>query len=299
MSRTILLFFIPLLLLILLESCSSHRSKGQQRKQYSSQTNLQAATGVAGQDQWKFFSLERYDLQDQSLNQFPAPLVSCYRGEFEQGLKQLRQQLSGQEKNPDYWNQVASCYFWKKEDLKAKYYLSLGLGIDADHLELNHNLALVYARLKRSSLALALFERLHEQHPQLEILTLNYAIFLYQQGSFDQSKTLLTGLSDFGRSEKVSSLYLLKNALALGDLDLLIKSFEQPLYQTWAEELEFRNLYVHALIDRGDFVRARQWMARSYARSEPPVQINYWKELQRKLVSRTTARTTADTGASP
>lgn len=222
--------FLLILTFVILQACSG----GKNVKQISSR-------------QHDFFSEESFLRFDNKRLQAFQDQAPCFSGNIIDDLKELRSQLDKRKDEPQYWNQIGTCYYLNQDYTKAEYYyqLSLGTAEKLNHtyapalnnlgilnVKLGHyiqardyfrkslkgnrnhtpryNLALVHLKYNKPEKAIKLLTRFPHQDSSDPDLNFNLAYTYYLLGDFKQCRY---HLSKMGAYDSRSDAHYLKAIL--------------------------------------------------------------------------------------
>jgi len=207
------------------------------------------------QDPIQTESLERLAWSTTELKGYPEALVACYQGKFTEGLDQLRLMV-GKEKDPNYWNMVGSCYYWKKDYPKAKFYFELGLSYQDKNTDLLHNLALVELMQGRVHIATKDFTQILQRDAYALLARWNLALIYYQNKSPELALQHLKLLNTAIPNDPLVALFTMKSYIAMEDYTNAINTYTRipNQYKNYAE---FQNIYAYSLLKKQSYAEAQ------------------------------------------
>lgn len=231
-----------LIILLFLASCANHRpSKGTKFVSIS-------------QDPIQTESIERLAWNTSELKGYPQPLIACYQGKFKEGLDNLRLMV-GKEKDPNYWNMVGSCYYWKKDYSKAKFYLELGLSVQDKNMDLLHNLAMVELMQGRVHVATRELMKILQTDAYALLPRWNLALIYYSNKSPELALQHLKLLNTAVPNDPLVALFTMKVYIALEDYGNVINVYSRIPSQ-YKSYTEFQNVYAYALLKKQSYGEA-------------------------------------------
>lgn len=162
------------------------------------------------------------DLKDNELTKIS---VKCLQSKFEEAFL-LVDKLYDQKKNSAmYWNQVASCYFFKNDYSKAILFFNKARDIDSKYAVPLNNLGVVFQRQGRFQKAHAAFKKASDMNTFLITPTYNLAKLYLKFGIVSKAMPLIDGLlkkNPGDSSLKVAKAYAL---LLNGDEKMALDGF--------------------------------------------------------------------------
>jgi tetratricopeptide (TPR) repeat protein len=199
-------------------------------------------------------SLERLAWNTADLKGYPEALIACYQGKFKEGLEQLRI-MTGKEKDPNYWNMVGSCYYWKKDYPKAKFYFELGLSNQDKNQDLLHNLALVELMQGRVHLATKELTKILQTDAYALLPRWNLALIYYSNKSPELALQHLKLLNTAIPNDPLVALLTMKSYIALEDYTNTIQTYSR-IPSEYKNFPEFQNVYAYALLKKQSYKEA-------------------------------------------
>lgn len=240
--------YLLLLTLIVLSSCAHKRGTSK----------LEKFSTSVGTDPMQSESLERLSWGSKTSDAitYPKALVMCYQGKYSDGLQELKM-MNTKDQGPDYWNMVGSCYYWKKDYLKAKFYFELGLSKQEGHFDLIHNLAIVELMQGRIHVALSELNKLIAKDGQSLLPRWNLALIYYMNKSPELSINHLKILLERVPNDPLVGLLLMKSFIATENYQSVLDTYARIPGQ-YKVYTEFQNVYAYALLKSNRIVEAQK-----------------------------------------
>lgn len=229
--------FTVMLISLLLSACAQH-----------SRTNKKNKFVNIAKDPIQTESLERLAWSSNDLTGHHQALVTCYKGEVQKGLEQLRLMV-GKEKDANYWNMVGNCYYWSNEFTKAKFYFELGLSVDDKNTDLLHNLALVELMQGRVQLATRDLIKIIQKDSSALLPRWNLALIYYSNKSPELALEQLKVLRLTIPNDPLVNLLVIKSYIALEDFENATATYA-GIPSEYKNYTEFQNIYAYALIKK-------------------------------------------------
>lgn len=113
-------------------------------------------------------------------------LVDCHRFEMKTGLGKAKASYNSQKNNPDYWNNIGTCYYLKSDFQKAMFFYKVANDLAIRKTKKNHpaavnNIGLIYLEQQKFNDAVGAFESALKGNPRLLTPRFNlsqvYALF--------------------------------------------------------------------------------------------------------------------------
>lgn len=204
-------------------------------------------------DPFQSYSIERLSLdEDSKLKNFPNSLVLCYKGETQKGLEALKKEFFHQENSPKYWNRVGSCYSFVKDYAKARFYFNVGLSIDANDVELLHNLALVSLKYGNWQETLTTLIDLSRRYPQYLLVKFNVATLYYEYQSPELALEYLSQVKKMIPNDPLVNLYRMRSFMSLGKWEEAAKEFSD-IPKNYQQKQDYANHYGLVLLKLGKY----------------------------------------------
>lgn len=230
-------------------------------------------------DQLQTYSIERLSWDDESkLSVYPLALRLCYQGKTAQAQKIFNQEVRAREKDPVFWNMLGSCYYWQQDWSKAKFYFELGLSIDANNIDLLHNLALVDLKEGDWQKAMISLKNILTKNPTLLMIKFNLATLYYKYYAFPMATQLLQELKNVVPTDPLVNLYLARSLIELKDYNGALKNF-LDIPEKYRQTQEFANHHALILLKLGKVAQAREVLTHAHKGTRDKAEVNFKDEL--------------------
>lgn len=118
----------------------------------------------------------------------------CYRKDFDDAFKMIKENYSKYKLNPIYWNQVANCYHLKGERRKALLYYNKALEFKSSYAPVYNNIGILYYHEGRDQKALVGFEKSSNSDKYAKTPKLNLAELYLKYNLVDNAMPILRSL---------------------------------------------------------------------------------------------------------
>lgn len=185
---------------------------------------------------------------------------TCHQKKYKENFANFLKAYPKNEKNPDFWNAVGTCYMLRKQYQQAVFYYKVGLSFDNKNEQILNNLA--YIDLAKGNKATAYDKFKNLERSSLKVPRLNLAKLHYAFGNFEASNQILTNLSKHTTKDDEINGYMARNYTLLKNYTqaaVHIKRLSPAYYKKHGLSLEKS----FGLMKMGQFTRAQKVLGSS------------------------------------
>jgi tetratricopeptide (TPR) repeat protein len=198
-------------------------------------------------------------LENLNTNKNYTAISFCHNGDVEKGLEQLKEKYSEAKLDPEYWNNIGTCYYLKGDISKAKFYYNTAISTAKDKnlaypFALN-NLGVMYLKLRQYELAYESFSNARKLSPDSLTPVFNLAQFHLSFAEYNNAYEILLSLyqknpKDVDILSSLGTLHLYKK-----DYNTAISYFSK-IQNEHLNRADIATHYAMALYQIGDYEKA-------------------------------------------
>ncbi|MEI8347119.1 MAG: tetratricopeptide repeat protein [Pseudomonadota bacterium] len=181
----------------------------------------------------------------------------CHQGRHKEGLAILKDDYKKFKNDPQYWNNLGTCYYLKGDPSKAEIYYRLGLAsaVKQPNPMLENNLGVLYYQRGLYDEAYRQFKKSVGQDANILTSRFNLAVFYLRFGRWDEARDILVKLykvnpADVDVLTTLATTYLYKNEIK-NSLELF-----QKIPVEYRTRQDIAIFYALALYYKKDFANA-------------------------------------------
>ncbi|MBT3981108.1 MAG: tetratricopeptide repeat protein [Bacteriovoracaceae bacterium] len=140
------------------------------------------------------FSEKRLEPLIESGDPISKSLGMCYRGETQEGLKNLDGNIEKYQKHPSFWTAIGTCYYLRKEFRKALLFYNKTIEVDSNYAPSYNNLGVLYMRDNLDQKALVAFQKAAKLNPFSLTPIFNLAFLYLEYGHIKKAETYFKSL---------------------------------------------------------------------------------------------------------
>ncbi|HLE10960.1 MAG: hypothetical protein A2504_09075 [Bdellovibrionales bacterium RIFOXYD12_FULL_39_22] len=187
-------------------------------------------------------------------------VLLCHDKKFTEGIEGLKNKFPIGKKDPEYWNQLGTCYYLKEDYLKAQFFYNLSLDAakkqGISYPPAYNNLGIISIKQGHLQEGLELLKTASEMSPSLLTVTFNLSQIYLQFHLYDKAITLLEKLYNRSSSDIDVLASLGTGYLHKGDSKKAIFFFEK-INTPYQKRIDISTTFALALYVEKDFKRAK------------------------------------------
>ena len=150
-------------------------------------------------DGLRFESLNRYSISNLDMvKKSKKNIAMCHKGNYNEATEDFKATLDQNQNNPEYWNQLATCYLLNNKLSQAKFYFDLGLKTSKNNKKIKtliyNNIGVYFMKLKMFPEALASFSTANKYSKKYLTPKYNMAQIYLKFGLYKKAKPILIKL---------------------------------------------------------------------------------------------------------
>ncbi len=144
-------------------------------------------------------SLNRYSFNNlANVKNHKKSIAMCHKGDYNQATNNFKKSLDKNQNNPEYWNQLATCYLLNNKLSQSKFYYDLALKTSNKNKRIKtliyNNLGVYYMKLNMYPEALASFKNANKVSKNFLTPKYNLAQIYLKFGLYKKASPLLKTL---------------------------------------------------------------------------------------------------------
>jgi tetratricopeptide (TPR) repeat protein len=150
-------------------------------------------------DGLRFESLNRYSINNLgTVKKSKKNIALCHKGNYNEATEDMKSTLDQNQNNPEYWNQLATCYLLNNKLSQAKFYFDLGLKTSKKNKKIKtliyNNIGVYFMKLNMYPEALGAFTTANKYSTKFLTPKYNMAQIYLKFGLYKKAKPILVKL---------------------------------------------------------------------------------------------------------
>jgi len=183
----------------------------------------------------------------------------CHNGEIAEGQELLKKDLEKNKDNPDYWNQVGTCFYLAHQFVKAEYFYQLSIQTAQSnkikYAPAHNNLGVIYLRQRHFEAAFAEFNQALKIKKSFQTPRYNLAHLYLQFGQNQKALMEFNYLARYAPNDPGILAGIATSYTLLGDLKKAL-SFFSKIPRKFVSRPDVATHYAMALYLAKDYEKA-------------------------------------------
>lgn len=199
--------------------------------QYKIETDLTSTKeDVLSSESFLRYSSDRIEKAIKN-NKELSGVAHCHNGDIKEGQELLKKGLESNKENPDYWNQVATCFYLGHQFVKAEYFYQMSIQTAKSkklkYAPAHNNLGVIYLRQRHFESAYAEFNKALKIKRSFQTPRYNLAHLYLQFGQNEKALAEFNYLSRSAPSDPGILAGIATSYTLLGDLKRGLSAFSK------------------------------------------------------------------------
>ncbi|MCB9062228.1 MAG: hypothetical protein H6622_11975 [Halobacteriovoraceae bacterium] len=183
-------------------------------------------------------------------------ISQCYSGDVKEGLKDLMQFYNPENESAEYWNALASCYYYKGDIIKSKFYYGLSLNskksTQLTKATALNNLGVIYLSNSQWAKANLHFKKAINTAKHLKTPVFNLAQLQLEFGHYQSSINYLNSLLS-SAPEDIDVLAAIGTAYVLDNKPKEALTYFTKIDSEFVKRADIATYYAFALYKDGQY----------------------------------------------